>query len=75
MVYGRAGFYLPNYFPVYMDDLSNILIRSGVGCYIDNVCVNHVLYRRLMFNGTLCNSPPRIIKHLSQLQYHCRFNL
>ena len=27
-----------------MDDLSNMLIRSGVGCYIDNVCVNHVFY-------------------------------
>ena len=27
-----------------MDDLSNVLIRSGVGCYIDNVCGNHVFY-------------------------------
>ena len=27
-----------------MDDLSNMLIRSSVGCYIDNVCVNHVFY-------------------------------
>ena len=27
-----------------MDDLSNMLIRSGIGCYIDNVCVNHVFY-------------------------------
>ena len=37
MVYGRAGFYLPSYFPVYMDDLSNMLIRSGVGCYVISV--------------------------------------
>ena len=27
-----------------------------------------------MFNGTLCNSASRIIKHLSRLQYHCKFN-
>ena len=33
----------PKLFSVYMDDLSNMLIRSGVGCYIDNVCVNHVV--------------------------------
>ena len=27
-----------------MDDLSNMLICSDVGCYIDNVCINHVFY-------------------------------
>ena len=31
-------------FSVNMDGLSNMLICSGVGCYIDNVCVNHVFY-------------------------------
>ena len=77
---GPAGSTTPvlvdNPFSVYMDDLSNMLIRSGVGCYIDKImCQSCVLCRRLMFNGTLCNSPPRIIKHLSQLQYHCRFKL
>ena len=30
--------------PVYMDALSNMLVQSGVGCYNDNVCVNHVFY-------------------------------
>ena len=29
---------------VYMDDLSNLLIQSGVGFCNDNVCVNHVFY-------------------------------
>ena len=38
MVYGRAGFLSPKLFFVYMDDLSNMLIRNAVGCYIDNVC-------------------------------------
>ena len=41
----RQGWILsPKLFSVYMDDRSNMLIRSGVGCYIDNVCVNHVFY-------------------------------
>ena len=34
----RQGVILsPKLFSVYMDNLSNILYRSGVGCYIDNV--------------------------------------
>ena len=40
----QGGILSPKLFSVYMDDLSNVLIRSGVGCYIDNVCVNHVFY-------------------------------
>ena len=40
----QGGILSPKLFSVYMDDLSNMLIRSGVGCYIDNVCVNHVFY-------------------------------
>ena len=27
-----------------MDDLSTMLNDSGIGCYVDNVCVNHVFY-------------------------------
>ena len=27
-----------------MDDLSKMLNDSGIGCYVDNVCVNHVFY-------------------------------
>ena len=27
-----------------MDDLSNSLISSGVGCFLNNVCFNHVFY-------------------------------
>ena len=44
MVYGRAGFYLPSYcLSTWMTYLI-MLIRIGVGSYIDNVCVNHVFY-------------------------------
>ena len=31
-------------FSVYIDDLSKLLIVSGIGCFIDNVCFNHIFY-------------------------------
>ena len=34
----------PKLFFVYMDDLSKLLINSGIGCFIDNVCFNLVFY-------------------------------
>ena len=27
-----------------MDDLSNLLISSGICCFLDKVCFNHVIY-------------------------------
>ena len=33
---------LPKLFLIYMDDLSKMLEDSGMGCHIDDVCVNHV---------------------------------
>ena len=44
MVFDRASFLSPKLFSVYMDDLSKMLNYDGVGCYVDNVCVNHVFY-------------------------------
>ena len=29
---------------MYVDDLSDYLVKSQIGCQIDNVCVNHVMY-------------------------------
>ena len=40
----QGGILSPKLFPVYMDDLSKMLNDSGMGCYVDNVCVNHVFY-------------------------------
>ena len=40
----QGGILSPKLFSVYMDDLSNILISSGVGCFLNNVCFNHVFY-------------------------------
>ena len=40
----QGGILSPKLFSVYMDDLSNILISSGVSCFLKNVCFNHVFY-------------------------------
>ena len=34
----------PKLFSVYVDDLSDKLIKSKIGCHIDNLCMNHVMY-------------------------------
>ena len=33
-----------NFVFVYMEDLSNLLISSGIDCFLDKVCFNHVFY-------------------------------
>ena len=55
-----------------MGDLSNMLICSGVGCYIDNVCVNHVFYA-----DDLCLMAPCAIalQELLNICHSCRFKL
>ena len=40
----QGGIISPKLFSIYMDDLSIMLIKSGLGCHIDNTCVNHVFY-------------------------------
>ena len=40
----QGGKFSPKLFSVYMDDVSNLLIGSGVGCFLNNVCFNHVFY-------------------------------
>lgn len=34
----------PKMFALYVDGLSELLINSNIGCYIANVCFNHVFY-------------------------------
>ena len=34
----------PKLFSVYVDDFSDKLVESKVGCSIDNLCMNHVMY-------------------------------
>ena len=40
----QGGILSPKLFSINMDDLSKLLIISGIGCFIDNVCFNHVFY-------------------------------
>ena len=40
----RGGILSPKLFSVYIDDLSDKLVKCKVGCYIDNLCMNNVLY-------------------------------
>ena len=40
----QGGILSPKLFFVYMDYLSKLLLNSGIGCFIDNVCFNHVFY-------------------------------
>ena len=40
----QGGILSPKLYSVYVDDLSDYLVKSQIGCHIDNVCVNHVMY-------------------------------
>ena len=65
MVFDREEICRLNYFlfSIYLDDLSKMLSDSGIGCYVDNVCVNHVFYA-----DDLCLMAPCAIA-LQQLMY------
>ena len=66
----QGGILSPKLLSVYMDNLSKLLINSGIGCFIDNVCFNHVFYADdlcLMGYGAMCNSSSRAIEYLSHL--------
>ena len=40
----QGGILSPKLYSVYVDDFSDYLVKSQIGCHIDNVCVNHVMY-------------------------------
>ena len=40
----QGGILSPKLFSVYFDDLSDKLIKSDIGCHIDNLCMNYVMY-------------------------------
>ena len=47
----QGGILLPKLFSVYIDDLSDKLVKCQVGCYINNLCMNHVMYADDLYNG------------------------
>ena len=40
----QGGILSPLFFNIYMDDLSKNLNNAGVGCYVNNNTVNHIMY-------------------------------
>ena len=40
----QGGILSPTLFSIYIDDLSFILPEIGIGCHIDELCINHVSY-------------------------------
>ena len=40
----QGGIMSPLLYNVFMDDLSKELVKSKVGCYIGNMCINHLMY-------------------------------
>ena len=40
----QGGILSPKLFSVYIDDLSDKLVKCKGGCYIDNMCMNNVMY-------------------------------
>ena len=40
----QGGMLSPKMYSVYVDDLTNYIVNSQIGCYIDSMCVNHVMY-------------------------------
>ena len=45
----QGGILSPKLFYVYVDDLSDRLVKSKVGCSFDNLCMNHEMYRLMIF--------------------------
>ena len=44
MVYAREGCLSSKMFAIYIDDLSLDFAMCTSGCYIDDQCMNHVMY-------------------------------
>ena len=40
----QGGVLSPHLFCIYMEDLSNRLIDTGIGCHINGTCLNHIFY-------------------------------
>ena len=40
----QGGIMSPLLYNIFMDDLSNLLRKSRVGCFVNNMCLNHLMY-------------------------------
>ena len=53
----QGGILSQKLFSFYIDNLSSLLISSGIGCFLDKVCFNHIFYA-----DDLCLMAPCAIK-------------
>ena len=64
---GQGGLFSPKLFSVYVDDLSDKLIKSKIGCHIDNLCMNQVMYADNIY---LMASIPASLQEIKLLYMH-----
>ena len=62
----QGGILSPKLFLVYIDDLSDKLVKCKVRCYIDNLCMNHVIYAD---NICLIAPSPAALQELMDIYY------
>ena len=62
----QGGILSPKLYSVYVDDLSDYLVKSQIGCHIDSLCVNHVMY---VDDICLMTPSPAALQKLSNICY------
>ena len=65
----QGGILSPKLFSVYVDDLSDKLIKNTIGCHIDNLCMNPVMYP-----DDFCLSPASL-QELTDISYDLAFKM
>ena len=66
----QGGILSPKLYSVYVDDLSDYLVKSQIGCPIDNVCtVNHVMYADDIC--LMAPSPAALQKLIIFVRFYC----
>ena len=58
----QGGILSPKLYSVGVDDFFDYLVKSQIRCYIDNVCVNHVMYADEICLKLLAPSPAALQK-------------
>ena len=62
----QGGILSPKLFSVYINDLSDKLVKLKVGCYIDNLCMNYVMYAN---DSCLMAPSPAALQELIDMCY------
>ena len=54
----------PILYNVYVDDLTKLLCDDNIGCFIDNICVNHLMYAD---DSVIIVPSPSALQHLNYI--------